>query len=594
MIRDGNRWREIGWDEALDLASDKLAAAIDRHGPLSILYYQGAGNMGILKRMGARFFDLLGGATVAGGSLCDAAGAAGIRLSYGINQPHDMEDIVSSRLVIIWGRNPAVTNIHLLPFLKEAKRRGAILVLIDPRRTETARHVDIHLAPRPGTDSLLSLGIAKGVIEDGTFSPQALAGRVRGLAAYKEIVDALSITEVASRCEVPEKDLASLARLYATVRPAAILAGMGVQHYADGAETVRAIGALPILTGNVGIPGGGLSYAGSSSSHFDGVEVAAGRRNPTRRLPKPLIGTAVREAQDPPVRAAWIAGANPVLQSPNPASVGRALEGLDFVVVCEMFMTDTARMADLVLPVSSFLERDDLIGSYGHNWISPVNRASLPVGGSRSDLEIYQLLADRLGFGAEMAGSPAAWLRRLAKRYIEAGVTFDEIMSGPHRDPHAPKVPFEGMSFPTESGCYEFINPVFQPLESSSEFPYRLITVKPARWQLSWVLPEDQPPVIIVVIHPETAGERSVEDGGPCMIRSADGALRAVVKTDDRQRRDTVSAEIGGWMSSGHGINILTGDGISFQGDCACYNETSVTIEPCTEECVPGGARGER
>ena len=355
---------------------------------------------------------------------------------------------------------------------------------------------------------------------------------------------------------------------------------MGVQHYADGAETVRAIGALPILTGNVGVPGGGLSYAGSHSSHFDRVEVANRRRNPTRSIPKPLIGTAVEEARDPTVRAAWIAGANPVLQSPNPARVRRALEGLDFVVVCDMFLTDTARMADLILPVSSFLERDDLVGSYGHNWISPVNRASLPVGGARSDLDIYQSMAGRFGFGTEMAGPPAFWLRRLTKRYLEAGVPFDELMTGPYRDPDAPKVPFQGMSFPTESGRYEFINPVFQPLSSSPEFPYRLITVKPVRWQLSWVLPEDQPPSVVVVIHPETAVERFVEDGGPCTIRSAEGSIRAVVKTDDRQRRDTVSTEIGGWMSCGHGINLLTGDGISFQRDCACYNETSVTIEP--------------
>ena len=581
MVRDRGGWSRIGWDEALDLATDRMAACIDRYGPLSILYYPGAGNMGVLRFMGLRFFNLLGGVTTTSGSLCDTAGRAGIVASYGRNRPHDPEDVVNSRLVIIWGRNPAVTNIHILPFLREARKQGAVLVLVDPRVSETARHVDIHLRPRPGTDHLLSLGIAKGLIDSDGGDAGHPGGHVRGIEAYRSIVDSLTIGEVAGWCDVSEEDLATVARLYATLRPATILAGMGVQHFADGAETLRAIGALPVLSGNVGMPGGGISYPGSAASHFDLDDViAADRAGHARRLPKPIIGAAIEAAGDPPIRYAWIAGANPVLGSPNSMRVRQALDGLDFVVVCEMFLTDTAECADLVLPVSSFLERDDLVGSYGHNWVGPVNRASLPAGGARSDLDIYQLMAGRFGFGTEMAGTTGLWLRRFTRRYMRAGITFDELMSGPHRDPHAPKVPFQDLSFPTDSGRYELINPIFQPVSSSTRYPYRLITTKPGGSILSGILPEDHPPLMVANIHPEIAGQRSVEDGSICRISSHRGSIRALARLDDRQRTDIVCVEIGGWMSHGHGINILTDDRLTFQGECACYNETTVMIEP--------------
>jgi len=586
MVKGKGGWRRIDWSEAMGRAAEALAGFREKHGPLSVLYYQGSGNMGALRLMGARFFNSYGPVTEASGSLCDGAGLSGLKRSYGAAVPHSPEDLINSNLIMIWGRNPAVTNVHLVPFIKAARRRGALIVLVDPLVTRTAGLADLHLKLRPGTDGLLALGLVKGLMAAGLVDLGFLRDHTSGLDSFREIVDEITLDEVAARCGLPASLLHDVALRYGEARPASILLGMGGQHYADGAVSYRLVGALPVLAGHVGVPGGGVSFSGGSTAAFDKSLVRPERnvadegRREVRSLPKPAIGRAILSSADPPIRMAWIAGANPVAQSPNSFRVHKALSQLDYVIVADAFLTDTADRADLFLPVSTFLEREDLVGSYGHPYVGPVNPAIAPVGESRSDLEIFQDLAGRLGFGEVLAGSAREWLRRLAAPLCTtAEISFEELMAGPVRNPAIPDVPFADQVFPTPSGKYEFIDLLFQPMHRSRRYPLRLISPKPSRTILSDSTPRGRRGPAVALCHTRTASKRGLSEGQVVEIRSRQGSIKARLSLEPNQRRDIVVVESGGWLKQGRGVNLLTDDSVSFQGEGACYFETGVNLK---------------
>lgn len=590
MVKGKGGWRRIDWAEAMDRAAGALTAFRERPGPLSVLYYQGAGNMGVLRLLGSRFFDRYGPVTQASGSLCDGAGLSGLKRSYGAAVPHSPEDLVNSNLIMIWGRNPAVTNVHLVPFIKAARRRGALIVLVDPVVSRSAALAHLHLRLRPGTDGLLALGMIKGLMEADLVDWGFLRDHTGGFESLREIVDAITLDEVATRCGLSAPLIRDVARRYGEARPASILLGMGGQHYADGAVSYRLVGTLPVLAGYVGVAGGGVSFSGSSTGAFDKGVLrsdeggADGGRPETRSLPKPAIGRAILSAADPSVRMAWIAGANPVAQSPDSIRVHKALSQLDYVIVADAFLTDTVDCADLFLPVSTFLEREDLVGSYGHPYVGPVNPAVAPVGESRSDLEIFQDLAERLGFGDVMAGSAREWLERFSASLCSAaGISFDELMAGPVRNPALPDVPFADRVFPTPTGRYEFIDLLFQPMHRSRRYPLRLISPKPSRTILSDSTPRGRRGPAVAWCHTRTASKRGLSEGQVVEVRSCNGAIRARLSLEPDQRRDTVVVESGGWLKHGRGVNLLTDDSVSFQGEGACYFETDVNLKGLEE-----------
>lgn len=593
LLRVGEGWKRINWDEALDLASKKITHLCDIYGSKSILYYQGNGHMGILRLLNRRFFNLLGGATAASGTLCDGAGDAGLVQSLGQNLFHDPQDLVNSRAILIWGRNPAVTNVHLVPILKEAKAKGARLVLIDPLRTPTASLVHTFVQPRAGTDGFLALGLAKVLLSRGLVDNRFIKDHTSGFPEYKKIVESVSLREVAEKCDLSEKEIESLAELYGTSKPAALVLGMGLQHYVQGAEIFRLISALAALTGNIGRSGGGIHYSTSSSFHFNlsflGDELV---RSP-RKVPKPLLAEYLSGLVDPPIKMAWIIAANPVNQSPDSRKVQKALADLDFVVVIDQFLTDTADAADLFLPATTFLEREDITGSYGHNYIGPVNPVAEPQGECRSELEIFQLLAERLRMGKELAGSPDFWLRKFATPLVEAGVSYERLRKEPVLDPNSPPVPFSDRIFGTPSGCYECISKLpsdqdvgqlskdndFNHLASGYTYPLFFLAIKPLKYHLSQIMVGAQDGPLEVVVHPEVASKAGLTDGEEGVLISPIDRLQVVVRCDERQRRDVVRAEEGQWIKCGRGGNTLVPTLMSNHGECPGYYEARVRLE---------------
>jgi anaerobic selenocysteine-containing dehydrogenase len=583
----GAEWEPIGWDEALNLIVERIRHYRDEIGPLSIMHYQRTGSWGATKQLSRRFWNLLGGVTVASGSLCSGAARAGQTLDFGMRLGHDPMDIVNSRFVLLWGRNPLATNLHMVPLLKEVSARGGKIVIIDPVRSESASFCDDHVQPKVASDAELAMAMAKVILEEQLEDRTFIDRHAQGFDEYRRLLDRRSFEELCRGCEVPRDQVRSLARAYALAKPAAILLGWGLNKYQHSAEIFRCVDALGALCGHIGVAGGGVTHGFATQRHFDKAVEAESLREQHRAIPEPLLGRGLLDLKEPPVRMMMINGGNPVNQSPNSRLVAQAFKQLEFVVVVDSFLTDTADYAHVFLPTTTFLEEEDMLVSWGHNIIGGVNPAIEPIGEARSDLWIYQRLAERLGFGDAMAGTPRDWLKRIFAPLEAKGVSVESVLSGPVRCPTAPMVPFADRVFPTRSGKFEFISEMHNPKRTVPGFPLTLVTNFSKKWLLSQMLEKDHPAVPFIRIGTETAGAFGIAHGEMIIIRSAVGQLEVEAIVDPRVGRGMVIMPVGTWIKRGGGANVLTEDIISNFGEMAAYGETRVTLERLNATATP-------
>lgn len=583
-------WQRVSWDEALDLVAAKIRHFRETFGPLSIMHYQRTGSWGATKILSRRFWNLLGGVTTSSGSLCSGAARAGQALDFGTRNGHDPSDFLNSRAVFLWGRNPIATNLHVVPILKEVRRRGGEVVLIDPVKSESAGLATRHVRPRVASDAHLAMAMAKIILGEGFADDEFVARYTDGFAEYKAFLDAHELEALCRTCDLPETEVRELARLYATTKPASILLGWGLNKYKHSAEIFRCVDALAALCGNIGVPGGGATHGYNTQRHFDKSVEASERAQHRRTIPEPLLGRRLGETRDPAVRMMYVNSGNPVNQSPNSNLVAQAFAGLDFVVVVDQFLTDTSDYAHVFLPSTTFLEEEDMLVSWGHNIIGGVNRAIEPVGEARSDLWIFQQLAERLGFGAEMAGTPRQWLKRIFAPLEAEGVSVEQVMERPVRCPVAPLVPFADHVFPTKSGRFEFIRSMQYEERVTPEFPLVLVTNFSKKWLLSQMLEKDHPKVAWVRVGLETARQHRIENGQKALLRSPVGCLEIEVIVDPRVGAGTVVMPVGTWMKRGGGANVLTEDLVSNFGEMAAYGETRVRLEPIVSTSSRGSS----
>jgi len=578
MKRASGGWVRVSWDEALDMAAERIALYRDRYGTLSIMHYQDNGSMAALKMLNSRFFNLLGGATTASGTLCGGAGIAGQTMDFGYRTAHEPTDIPNSRLVILWGRNPMVTNVHLVPFLKMAKANGATLVLIDPVRTRTAELCDLHYQPIPGSDGYLAAAMGKLLLESGLVDWDFIERHTEGFSDYRAALDRLPLPWLADQCGIPLDDIRRLADMYGSTRPASIWAGWGLQRREFGAEIYRLLDALAALTGNIGVPGGGVNHGMEEREYWDWGLKAPEAAKVQRWIPKATLGEGLLAANDPPVKMIVVTGANPANQAPDSLKVREAFARTEFVVVVDSFLTDTADMAHLFLPTTSPFEEEDLVGSYGHQWLGPVNRVIEPLGEARTDLEIFQGLAERLGM-AGMEGSATQWLRRLAAPLEPLGITLEMLQRGPVRHPTAPTVPFQDRRFPTPSGRFCFTSDVPPNPVSSRDGRFVLISSHPETSVHSQILPEDQGKPLQVRVNPEDAAALGLRNGDPLVLSALDGRVEGLALLDATMRRGTLQCDQGGWLKFGVGVNRVVPGILSRHGLCAGFYEAMVRVE---------------
>jgi anaerobic selenocysteine-containing dehydrogenase len=572
-------WERIGWDEALDLIADKIGDRVQADGPLSIMHYQRTGSWGATKKLNHRFWNLLGGVTTPSGSLCSGAARAGQAMDFGERLGHDPMDMRNSKLVLLWGRNPMATNLHMVPLIKEVRARGGRVVLVDPVRSESSTICDEHIQPKVAADAEFAMALAKVILEEGLQNQAFIDEHTHGFAAYKALLDRHSLAELSALCGIDEEDLRRHARDYATTAPAGILLGWGLNKYKHSAEIFRCVDALAALCGQIGIPGGGVTHGFNSQRLFDKRIEAADRAIAKRSIPEPILGRGLLESADPPVRMMFVTGGNPINQSPNSLLVAKAFAALDFTVVVDTFLTDTADYAHVFLPTTTFLEEEDVLVSWGHNIVGGANQVIAPVGEARSDLWIFQQLAVRLGFGDQMAGTPREWLERIMQPLETNGVRVADVMEAPVRCPIAPMVPFADHIFPTKSGRYEFIEQMeFQP-ERNLDFPLTFVTNFSKRWLLSQMTEADHPKTAAVRVGTAAAAAAGVRDGEMAMLRSAVGALKVEVRIDARVGVDIVLMPVGTWIKRGGGANVLTEDALTNFGQMAAFGDTRVRLE---------------
>jgi len=574
MLRDGNGFEPIEWERALDLVAERMLRIRDESGPAAILNYRCGGSLGVTKHLTDHFFERFGPVTVKSGDICSGAGEAAQEADFGESDSHDLFDLLNSRTIVLWGKNPHVSNVHLLPVLKQARANGARVVLIDPvfhRGTELS---DLYLQPRPGGDLALCLGVIRLLFEREQIDPEA-ANYCDNLEELRALSLSRSVEEWARLADLAAEQVTQLADLYAD-GPSAILVGWGMQRRTHGAAAVRLLDALGAVSGNLGLPGGGVSFYFRRRGAFDfsfhkGLEAAP------RAIPEPLLGPGILEATDPEIRMAWVHVANPVAMLPESRTVERALKSRELTVVLDSFMTDTASCAHLVLPTATMLEDEDLVGAYGHHWLGNVSPVVPPPEGVKTDYTIVQELARRVGLAEEFAGDTRSWKRRLLERVAPQGATLEALERGAMRNPLAPAVLFADRKFSTPNGRVNLIHEADpEPPRPNVERPLLLSALSTSRAQSSqWPSRKQEGPATVTV-HPDAA--RGFDEGQVVLLESELGALEVRLRFDDRQRRDVALVDKGGWLSRGRCANVLVRAKATDAGGGAVYYDTPVRL----------------
>ena len=580
LLKENGQWKRISWTKALNIAASKIMEVISEYDSSAILYYQGFGARTALQALNKRFFNLLGGVTTIYGTVCGGIGHAALEQDYGVKIPHDPNDQLNSNFIIIWGRNPVVTDVHLWRILRKAKRNGTKLVVIDPVKTKTAKYANFYIQPKPGSDSYLAMALIKLILEKDLQDHEFIEKYTHNFNSFKKILDQYTLEFLAGKCDVDIIKLNELAIDYAKGKPSSIIVGWGVHRYKQGHLSLHMMDALAAVTGNIGVSGGGVTQGFEEYEYFNfSLELNELGKN-QRKLPMPLIGEAILASDNPPIKLIFLASGNPINLNPNSMKVKKAFENVDFVIIIDHFLNDSSDTADLFLPATTFLEEEDLIGSYGHNWISPINPVIPPQNEVKSEFEIFQLLSQRLGFSEEMSGKPSKWLKELASPILKKGFSLEELQNGPVKLVSASEIPYADKKFKTSSGLFEFIDDFKYNDNGKDElYPLYLLSTSPENWVCS-VIPESEMEngLLEVKIHPWVLKDNNINDGEIIMLESRVGELKVKVKESENVRSDFVLAYRGGWMKYGKNINVLTVDMISEKGDGTPYYETRVKL----------------
>ena len=538
--------------EALDVAAEKLASIRAESGPDAIFHYRSGGSLGLLKLVADRFFEQFGPCATKIGDICSGAGEAAQEADFGVSESNDLFDLLNSRHIYLWGKNPFVSHLHLIPVLRQARERGADLTLVDPVHHRGASLADRVLAPAPGFDLELALGVARALFDTGRVDPAAPAF-CEGFSAFEALVHQHAITDYASMAGVETRDIEVIADDLAD-GPAAILVGWGMQRRERGAATVRALDALSALSGNLFRSGGGCSFTTARRAAFN-CKAIADPATATRRIREPLFAADVAAATEPPIRAIWVTAGNPVAMLPDSAAVARVFEETEFTVVADSFLTDTARRASLVLPVPTLLEDDDLLGAYGHHWLAESRPVVPPPEGVLHEVELFQQLAARVGLADVMAGTVEDYKRRLLSEVSTKGASLEQLRAAPTRNPLAPKQRFEGQRVSTPSGRVQLMQESPPPPTVPADYPLWLFSNSTEKSQASQWAGAGLADHTWVRVHPAAAA--GFKQGDIVSVESPHGELRAELRLDPSLREDVAIMPKGGHYDRGQSANAL-------------------------------------
>jgi len=609
------RFERISWDDAIRLIARRFREISTQYGPEAIVPYSYAGTMGLLNGAGMdrRFFHHLGASRL-DRTICSAAGTQALERTLGHRYGTEPEQFRHSRLILAWGANILECNAHLWPFLTEARRNGAKFYSIDPVCNRTTAAADRHFALLPGSDQALALGLMHVILAENLQDFGYIASYTSGFNELAELVRRYPPERTAALTGIPAGDIVALAREYATTRPAVIRLNYGVQRSERGGAAVHAISLLPALTGSWREIGGGLllTTSGGFRLNYEGLE------RPDLQLRSPLggearllnmvrIGEVLAETDNPPVKALVVYNSNPAATAPNQKRVHEGLRRKDlFTVVLEQFQTDTADYADVVLPVTTFLEHTDLYFSYGHYYVQ-LARPALPRPGEvKSNVEIFRLLAGAMGFEDSCFGDSEDDMIRTAldsRHPFLSGITLEKLekehfMRLRVSPPGEPFLPFADGRFGTASGKCEFGAAELEytpPAESRygdaslrRRFPLEFVTPKSGEGMNATFgnQPEAGRRCAILSIHAEDAAARDIATGDPVRVFNDRGGCLFHAEVAEAGQPGVVSARSAQWPKlapGGVNSNAVTSDRLADLAGGAVYYSCLVQVEKCEE-----------
>jgi anaerobic selenocysteine-containing dehydrogenase len=610
------RFERMTWDEALDTIARRFREVIAAHGPQAILPYSYAGNMGLLGygSMDRRFFHALG-ASLLDRTICSTAGGHGFKATVGASIGFDPEAIGGARLIVAWGANIVSSNVHLWPFVEEARRRGARLVTVDPFRSRTAEKSDQHIALLPGTDAALALGMMHVIFRDGLEDRDYLERHTVGHEDLRERAREWDPARTAEATGLVPGEIEAFARDYAERQPAAIRLNYGLNRHAGGGMAVRTIACLPAVVGAWRHPGGGVLL--STSGVFPVASRALERPDlippGTRTLNMSQLGRLLTDAHlEPPVKALFVYNSNPAAVAPEQERVREGLAREDlFTVVHELFPTDTVDFADIVLPATTTLEHYDIHKAYGHLYLSLSRPAISPLGESLPNTEVFRRLARRLDLEHPCLRESDEDMARQAFDWAHprmAGITFERLeREGSVRlNVPDPFTPFAEGGFETPSGRCElrsdrlgaeghdpvagYVPPREGPTsapELARRFPLAFIS-PPAHHFLNSTFSSQ--PVFVrregqasVTIHPDDAARRRIVEGQMVRVFNDRGAFLARARVSDAARRGLVVGLSIWWAKmcpGGRNANAVTSQELTDMGGGATFYDVLVDVAP--------------
>ncbi len=566
----------------------------------------------------SKFWELFGGATTMYGNLCWPAGLEAERLTMGDNKHNNPWDIENANLIILWGKNPAETNIQQMIFIEKAQENGAKLVVIDPRRTPSSERADILIQPKPGTDAALALGIANILIQNNWIDQDFIDKNVLGFEEFNESVKSYSLKRTSELTDISEDLIEELAFIIGNTKPMTLAPGYGMQRYTNGGQTIRCLLALNVITGNIGKPGACFHYANLQSYVFDSVKEPMSyypELNPNpifrRSISMAKLGEDMLAQKNPELKMIWIERGNPITQNPDTNTVLKAFKKLEFKVVVDQFMTDTAKEADIVLPAKNMFEQSDIVGSYWNPYVQLKPKVVDPAGEVKPESEIYYLLAQKLGFSKEeiekYIPEPGNenienFLKSKVKEFPK--LNWSQLKEKPEIAPGNQSIAFEDLKFNTASGKIELFSeeaaqkwnvnalPTYEPLideetKLERKFPLQLLSpntknrIHSQFGNLEVIKQFSDGPEAI--LNASDAIDRGINDGDSIRIYNDRGELKTKAKLNFSIKKGCVVYYNGWWLQEGGTPNLLSKGRETDMGYGTAFHDCLVEVEVVEE-----------
>jgi anaerobic selenocysteine-containing dehydrogenase len=604
------QFERIGWLDALKEIADKLRFLKKEFGNQSVLFYESSGMSGLTNQFSQKFWELFGGATTTYGNLCWPAGLEAVRLTLGENKHNIPWDLENAKLIVLWGKNPAETNIHEMVFIEKAQANGAKLVVVDPRRTPSSERADLLIQPKPGTDAAIALAIANHLIQSRLYDKTFVDKYVKGFEEFKRSVENWTLDKAAEISNVPKEFLEELANDLAAKQPMTLIPGYGMQRFSNGGQTVRALLSLSVLTGNIGKIGASFQYANLQSYIFDRLKEPEsyypemGAKAVFRRtVSKARLGADMLAQRNPPLKMIWVERGNPITQNPDTNLILEAFRKLDFRVVVEQFMTDTALEADIVLPAKSMFEQSDIIGSYWNPYVQLKPKILASPGEVMPETEIYFHLAKELGFSESEIlkflpnpgnDSIELFLKNELKDFKE--LNWEKLKAVPILAPGIENIAFADKKFKTPSGKIELLSseavqkwnvsalPTYDKLpDENNEFPFFLLSPNTKNRIHSQfgnlILIKQFASEPTCVLSAQDALKLNIKKGDKVKIFNREGSFETKVDIRFGLKTGCIVYYNGWWLQEGGSPNILTIGKETDMGHGTAFHDTKVQIE---------------